>query len=90
MSGIFIVYFCLVEADLKRIIAYSSVAHISLMCIAVLTLRLFGVKSSVMIMVSHGIISSMMFWSMGRIYERGKTRNMNSLWGVGLVSWGGS
>lgn len=84
LSGFFMVYFCFVEVDLKKIVAYSSVAHMSLICLAVLTLGTLGMKSSILIMISHGIISPIIFWSLGKIYRKRKTRNMNSLWGGGI------
>lgn len=62
------------QVDLKRIIAYSSVAHMGFVTIGMFTLNIQGIEGSMMLMLSHGIVSSALFLCVGVIYDRHKTR----------------
>lgn len=62
------------QVDLKRIIAYSSVAHMGFVTIGMFALNIQGIEGSMMLMLSHGIVSSALFLCVGVIYDRHKTR----------------
>jgi len=77
MSLIGIIYASLTtirQIDLKRIIAYSSVAHMNFVTIGIFTQTIQGVEGAIMLMISHGLISSALFISIGIIYDRFHTR----------------
>ena len=62
------------QIDLKKIIAYSSVAHMGFVTIGLFTLNLQGVEGSIILMLSHGLVSSALFLCVGILYDRHKTR----------------
>lgn len=62
------------QVDMKRIIAYSSVAHMGFVTIGMFTLNIQGIEGSMLLMLSHGIVSSALFLCVGVIYDRHKTR----------------
>jgi len=62
------------QIDLKKIIAYSSVAHMGVVTIGLFTGNLQGIVGSVFIMLSHGLISSALFLCVGVLYDRYHTR----------------
>jgi proton-translocating NADH-quinone oxidoreductase chain M len=62
------------QVDMKRIIAYSSVAHMGFVTIGLFTLNIHGIEGSMMLMLSHGIVSSALFLCVGVVYDRHKTR----------------
>jgi proton-translocating NADH-quinone oxidoreductase chain M len=62
------------QVDMKRIIAYSSVAHMGFVTIGMFTLNVQGLEGSMLLMLSHGIVSSALFLCVGVIYDRHKTR----------------
>lgn len=62
------------QVDMKRIIAYSSVAHMGFVTIGMFTLNIQGIEGSMLLMLSHGVVSSALFLCVGVIYDRHKTR----------------
>jgi len=62
------------QVDLKKIIAYSSVGHMSLVVLGIFSANSQGILGSILIMLSHGIVSSALFLSIGILYERHHTR----------------
>nr|YP_009445914.1 NADH dehydrogenase subunit 4 [Eucheuma denticulatum]ATX68856.1 NADH dehydrogenase subunit 4 [Eucheuma denticulatum] len=62
------------QIDLKKIIAYSSVSHMGFVTIGIFSLNIQGLEGSILLMLSHGIISSALFLSVGILYDRYKTR----------------
>jgi proton-translocating NADH-quinone oxidoreductase chain M len=77
MSIIAIIYTSLTtlrQVDMKRIIAYSSVAHMGFVTIGMFTLNIQGIEGSMLLMLSHGVVSSALFLCVGVIYDRHKTR----------------
>ena len=72
-----IVYTCcstIRQVDLKKVIAYASVSHMSFVILGLFTSNLQGICGSVFLMLSHGIVSSGLFFCIGCIYDRYKTR----------------
>nr|YP_010199602.1 NADH dehydrogenase subunit 4 [Gracilaria cearensis]UAD89460.1 NADH dehydrogenase subunit 4 [Gracilaria cearensis] len=62
------------QVDLKKIIAYSSVSHMGFVTIGIFSLNLQGIEGSILLMLSHGLISSALFLCVGVLYDRYKTR----------------
>ena len=73
---------CLAQRDLKRLIAFSSVAHMGFVMLGIATLTDFGVNAAVFGMVAHGLITGMLFFCAGSIQERFKTRELSRLGGL--------
>lgn len=88
MSVIAVVYTSLTtlrQIDLKKIIAYSSVAHMGFVTIGIFTLNLQGLEGSILIMLSHGFVSSALFLCIGILYDRHHTRLIKYYTGLGQV-----
>nr|YP_009988307.1 NADH dehydrogenase subunit 4 [Gelidiella acerosa]QNM39445.1 NADH dehydrogenase subunit 4 [Gelidiella acerosa] len=62
------------QIDLKKIIAYSSVSHMGFVTIGIFSLTLQGIEGSLILMLSHGLVSSALFLCIGILYDRHKTR----------------
>jgi len=73
------------QIDLKKIIAYSSVAHMGFVTIGIFSSNLQGVEGSVLIMLSHGFVSSALFLCIGVLYDRHHTRTVKYYTGMAQV-----
>ena len=62
------------QLDLKRIIAYSSIAHMNLGVLGIFSCNIQGIQGSLFLMISHGIVSSAMFFMVGVLYDKYHTR----------------
>ncbi len=62
------------QIDLKRIIAYSSVAHMNYVTLGIFSFNIQGVEGSILLMLSHGLVSSALFLIVAMLYDRFKTR----------------
>src|SRR6056300_82530 len=85
LSIIAIVYtslVALVQKDMKKLIAYSSVAHMGFVTIGIFAFNSQGIEGSIFQMISHGIISSALFLCVGVIYDRMHTRQISEYGGV--------
>jgi NADH-quinone oxidoreductase subunit M len=76
---------CLVQEDLKRLIAYSSVSHLGFVMLGIFALTSRGVVGSVLQMVNHGISTGALFLLAGAIYERRHTRKLIEYGGIAAV-----
>ena len=76
---------CLAQTDMKRLIAFSSVAHMGYVMLGISTLTDFGLNAAVFGMVAHGLITGMLFFLAGSIKERYHTLEIKRLGGL-LVS----
>ena len=77
MSVIAIIYTSLTtlrQIDLKKIIAYASVGHMNFVTLGMFSLNVQGIEGSILVMLSHGIVSSALFLCIGVLYDRHKTR----------------
>lgn len=77
MSVIAIIYTSLTalrQTDMKRIIAYASIAHMNLILIGMFSLTLQGIEGAILQMLSHGLVSSALFLCIGILYDRYHTR----------------
>jgi proton-translocating NADH-quinone oxidoreductase chain M len=62
------------QLDLKKIIAYSSVAHMNYVTLGLFSYDLHGIQGCIFLMLSHGLVSSALFISVGILYDRYKSR----------------
>lgn len=67
-------FISLILWDIKKIIAYSSISHMNLLLIGLISNNLYGLNISVLFMISHGLISSGLFILIGMLYDRYKSR----------------
>ena len=85
MSAIAIVYtslVALVQTDMKKLIAYSSVAHMGYVTMGIFAVNQQGVDGAIFQMVSHGFISGALFLCVGVIYDRMHTREIDAYGGL--------
>jgi NADH-quinone oxidoreductase subunit M len=75
---------CLAQKDLKRLIAFSSVGHMGFVMLGIATLTTIGIQAAIFGMVAHGIITGMLFFCVGSIYDRYHTRQISEI-GGGLL-----
>lgn len=75
----------LAQRDLKRLIAYSSVSHMGFVLLGVASQTAEGVSGAMMQMVSHGFLSSMLFFLVGVIYTRVHDRDIHSFRGLATL-----
>jgi len=73
---------CLAQTDMKRLIAFSSVAHMGFTMLGIATLTDFGLNAAVMGMVAHGLITGMLFFVAGSVKERYHTLEIKRLGGL--------
>ena len=69
----------LVQDDIKKIIAYSSISHLGYVMLGLLSLDLVGIQGAIIQMVSHGLVAGGLFLMVGMIYERCHTRELARL-----------
>jgi len=79
---IFTSLIALMQEDIKKLIAYSSVAHMGYVTIGIFTLNQQGVEGSILQMISHGLVSAALFLCVGVIYERMHSRLISSYGGI--------
>ena len=80
LSVIAVIYTSIVafaQKDMKKLIAYSSVAHMGYVTAGIFSFTKEGIDGAVFQMISHGIVSSALFFSIGFLYERTKSRQIN-------------
>ena len=83
---------CLAQKDLKRLIAFSSVGHMGFVMLGIATLTTIGIQAAIFGMVAHGVITGMLFFCVGSIYDRYHTREISEIGGglmAGLPKMGG-
>ena len=74
LSIIYISILILRQIDLKKIIAYTSIAHMNVVLLGIASSKQIAIKSSIFIMFNHGLISTGLFFCIGLLYKRQKTR----------------
>jgi NADH-quinone oxidoreductase subunit M len=73
---------CLAQSDMKRLIAFSSVAHMGFVMLGISTMTSFGWNAAVFGMVAHGLITGMLFFIAGSVKERWHTLQISELGGM--------
>jgi NADH-quinone oxidoreductase subunit M len=85
LSVIAIIYTSLValmQEDMKKLIAYSSVAHMGFVTMGIFALNMQGVQGAVFQMISHGFVSGALFLCVGVVYDRLHTRDISAYGGL--------
>jgi proton-translocating NADH-quinone oxidoreductase chain M len=70
------------QSDLKRIIAYSSIAHMNLIVLGLFSFTHQGIDGAIYLMIGHGIVSSALFFCVGVLYDRYHTRSLRQYSGL--------
>jgi NADH-quinone oxidoreductase subunit M len=73
---------CWVQTDVKKLVAYSSVAHLGFCVLGLIALNAAGLAGSVMYMINHGLSTGALFLLVGMMYERYHTRSMDEVGGL--------
>lgn len=84
LGSLFICCKCIILYDLKMIIAYSSISHIRIMILRLLTRRYIGLKGFFFLILAHGLCSRCLFFLVNLFYERIGSRNLFLLSGLGV------
>ena len=85
LSLVAIIYTSLValmQEDMKKLIAYSSVAHMGFVTLGIFTMTQQGIEGSIFQMISHGLVSAALFLCVGVVYERHHTRLIDKYGGL--------
>ncbi|HSK19555.1 MAG TPA: NADH-quinone oxidoreductase subunit M [Longimicrobiales bacterium] len=77
-----------VQPDAKKLIAYTSVAHMGFVVLGIFALTLQGVQGAMIVMLSHGLSTGAMFLLLGMLYERRHTREIDDFGGLAAVAPG--
>ncbi|MGH7446988.1 MAG: complex I subunit 4 family protein, partial [Longimicrobiales bacterium] len=77
-----------VQPDAKKLIAYTSVAHMGFVVLGIFALTLQGVQGAMIVMLSHGLSTGAMFLLLGMLYERRHTRAIDDFGGLAAVAPG--
>ncbi len=73
----------LAQTDLKKLVAYSSVAHMGFATLGIFALNEMGIQGAVLVMINHGVTTGALFIIVGIIYERLHTRDLEETAGMG-------
>ncbi|HUG14746.1 MAG TPA: NADH-quinone oxidoreductase subunit M [Thermomicrobiales bacterium] len=85
LSVIAIIYgalVALVQPDLKKLIAYSSVSHMGFVTLGIFAFNMQGMMGAMLVMVSHGLVTGALFLCVGVVYERAHTRLISAFGGL--------
>jgi NADH-quinone oxidoreductase subunit M len=74
----------LVQHDMKKLIAYSSVAHMAIVTLGLFSFNVQGLEGSMVVMLSHGLVSGALFLCVGVIYDRLHTREIDRYGGLAI------
>jgi NADH:ubiquinone oxidoreductase subunit 4 (subunit M) len=80
-----VIYTCLTairQIDLKKIIAYSSVGHMNVVLLGILSGTSEGIQGAIFQMLSHGVVAGALFFAVGTIYERYSVRSLKYFGGL--------
>jgi len=72
----------LVQTDMKKLIAYSSVAHMGFVTMGIFAANVYGIEGAIFQMISHGFVSGALFLCVGVIYDRMHTREIDAYGGL--------
>jgi len=79
---IFTSLIALMQEDMKKLIAYSSVAHMGFVTLGIFTIQQQGIEGSIIQMISHGLVSAALFLCVGVVYDRMHSRLINTYGGL--------
>ncbi|MCS7050637.1 MAG: NADH-quinone oxidoreductase subunit M, partial [Thermomicrobium sp.] len=72
----------LVQSDFKKLVAYSSVSHMGFVTLGIFALNSIGTTGAMIVMLSHGFVTSALFLLVGALYERAHTRELAAFGGL--------
>ncbi len=75
-----------VQPDAKKLVAYTSVAHMGFVVLGIFALTVNGIQGGLVVMISHGISTGALFLLLGMLYERRHTRRIEDFGGLGRVA----
>jgi NADH-quinone oxidoreductase subunit M len=75
----------MVQTDIKKLVAYSSVSHLGFVVLGIFSMTIEGVQGAVLQMINHGISTPMLFLCVGVLYERRHTREISEYGGITKV-----
>ena len=75
----------MVQKDVKRLVAYSSVSHLGFVVLGIFSMTPEGIQGAIIQMVNHGLSTGMLFMCVGMIYERRHTREISEFGGIARV-----
>ncbi len=87
LSMVAVVYtslIALVQSDMKKLIAYSSVAHMAIVTVGLFAFNRQGLEGALVVMLSHGLVSGALFLCVGVIYDRLHTREIDRYGGLSI------
>jgi NADH-quinone oxidoreductase subunit M len=87
LSAIAVIYtslVALVQSDMKKLIAYSSVAHMAIVTIGLFAFNRQGIEGAMLMMLSHGLVSGALFLCVGVIYDQLHTREISRYGGLAI------
>ena len=76
----------MMQTDVKRLVAYSSVSHMGFVILGIFTFTMQGTSGAVMQMVNHGLSTGLLFFVIGVLYERTHTRDLSEMGGLATVT----
>ena len=76
----------MMQTDVKRLVAYSSVSHMGFVILGIFTLTTEGTSGAVIQMVNHGLSTGLLFFAIGMLYDRTHTREMGEMGGLARVT----
>jgi NADH-quinone oxidoreductase subunit M len=82
IAVVYIGLVALVQTDMKKLIAYSSISHMGFVTLGFFIFNAYGVEGALVQMISHGFVSAAMFFCVGVLYDRMHTRNIADYGGV--------
>ena len=84
MAVVYTSLVALVQSDMKKLIAYSSVAHMAIVTIGLFAFNAQGIEGAMMVMLGHGLVSGALFLCVGVIYDRLHTREISRYGGLAI------
>jgi NADH-quinone oxidoreductase subunit M len=75
----------MVQTDIKRLVAYSSVSHLGFVVLGIFSMTVEGIQGAIIQMVNHGLSTGMLFLCVGILYERRHTREISEYGGIARV-----
>jgi len=87
LSAVAVIYtslVALVQSDMKKLIAYSSVAHMAIVTFGLFAFNAQGIEGAMMVMLGHGLVSGALFLCVGVIYDRLHTREIDRYGGLAI------
>jgi len=83
IAVVYIAFVALVQTDMKKLIAYSSISHMGFVTLGFFLFNEQGIEGGMVQMISHGFVSGAMFLCVGVLYDRMHTRDISAYGGVG-------